>query len=35
MAEPKIAEFANSVYLDKAAYDEPPYQNQHCLPSSL
>ena len=35
MAEPKIAEFANSVYLVKAAFDEPPYQDLHCLLSCL
>ena len=31
----KIAEFANSIYLDEVAHDEPPHQDLHCLPSSL
>ena len=33
--ETHIAEFANSVDLDKVAHDEPPYLDLHCLPSSL
>ena len=31
----KPAEFANSVDPDEAAHDEPPYQDLHCLLSSL
>ena len=31
----KMAEFANSVDLDKVADNEPPYLHLHCLPSSL
>ena len=33
--ETKIAEFANSVDLDKVAHNEPPHLELHCLPSSL
>ena len=33
--EMKIAEFANSLGLDEVAHNEPPYQDLHCLPSSL
>ena len=31
----KLAEFANSVDLDEMVPNEPPHQDQHCLPSSL
>ena len=31
----KIAEFANSVDLNKVAHNEPPHQDLHCLPSNL
>ena len=31
----KRAEFANIVDLDEIAYNEPPHQDLHCLPSSL
>ena len=30
-----MAEFANSVDLDKVAQNEPPHLDIHCLPSSL
>ena len=33
--ETQLAEFANSVNLDEVAHKEPPYQDLHCLPSSL
>ena len=33
--EMKIAEFANSVYLDEVAHNEPPHLDLHCLPSNL
>ena len=35
VSETKIAEFANSVYLDGVAYNEPPHLELHCLPSSF
>ena len=35
LQETKIAEFANSVDLDEVAHNEPPHQDQQCLPSSL
>ena len=31
----KIAEYANSVDLDKVAHNEPAHLDLHCLPSSL
>ena len=34
-AKMKLVEFAISVVLDKAAHDEPPHQELHCLLSSL
>ena len=30
-----MAEFANSVDLDKIAHNEPPYLDLHCLPPGL
>ena len=33
--ETKIAEFANSVYLDEVDHNERPHLDLHCLPSSL
>ena len=30
-----MAEFANSVDLDEVAFNEPPHQDLHYLPSSL
>ena len=33
--ETKIAEFANSVDLDKVTHNESPQLDIHCLPSSL
>ena len=29
------SEFANSVYLNEVAQNEPPHLDLHCLPSSL
>ena len=31
----QIAEFANIVYLDEVAHNEPPHLDLHCLPSGL
>ena len=33
--ETKIDKFANSVDPDEVAYNEPPHQHLHCLPSTL